>query len=201
MTSQKPILAIEQLDLQPYEKVPILLTYLKLNPATNLHLFTDPWVNGEAPKSIHPRVTPIATNLRSIGLAVRTEEAIIHYDLLAMKGRTDMSARRVRIWVGQNEALLDSLYSAWYSGDAAATGRAYGYPETAVIAYAQRNRMPFEAIPNDIKSSPAYHFAGFRFSIDHWQDELAIGQTWANAVQAASPKLYREYLDQLRNIE
>lgn len=96
--------------------------------------------------------------------------------------------------VSQDEYATDAIVSlqrdlvAQYSAaaDGSALGRLFGYPATAVEAF-ERN----QSMPSDEQSERQHNagldetfFVGFRFSTQHWREELAVLQNW-NAVLRA----------------
>jgi hypothetical protein len=82
-------------------------------------------------------------------------------------------------------------------GDYKALGLAFGYPESAVNAFAGedgRKLLNTDTLPDEIKKSDAFVFSEFKLSEDGWQNELRQGQLRADTIKRISPKTYQEMM-------
>ncbi|HEV2403006.1 MAG TPA: hypothetical protein VGS08_02285 [Candidatus Saccharimonadales bacterium] len=151
------------------EKQPIFLVLAGLKPlaeASSGHRETT--ANGRHTAFDDPAA--VGSFLRSLGL---------HYRLRHDEHATDAL-------VALQPGLLDK-YEQAAADDVTTTGELFGYPKTAVTAmgtYVQTGNetvlLPVQE-QDDIERKAGLrdtYFVNFRFSRDHWKDELAICQHW-----------------------
>ena len=67
--------------------------------------------------------------------------------------------------------------------EATNVGRLFGYPETAIAAYGTDDIMPIDEQDKITEEAGLGDWSPFRFSRDHWQDELALTQEWYGVIQ------------------
>jgi len=79
-------------------------------------------------------------------------------------------------------------------------GLNFGYPKTAVEAFANRDeKMGWEDLPKDIKGSPVGEiyrkFSLFSFSTEHWEEEWEVFKKWVSIIKYTSPKIFEQLLE------
>lgn len=87
----------------------------------------------------------------------------------------------LRVSISRSEALLDTLRNARKTRDDYSIGRLYGYPETAVRAYADRIMLSWDEQDRywDIFGSGDPEFCiGFRLSREHYVNEIFEVNRW-----------------------
>lgn len=119
----------------------------------------------------------------------------------------------ISFMVGKDEESLDRLIAADEMPDGPekdiAFGRAVGYPETAVQAYADRGEdykfslngesdtlLSKGEIPSEIREDPAYPLLGFRLSKAHYKEEFEHVKIAADIIKAASPFIHQKIVVQ-----
>ena len=103
------------------------------------------------------------------------------------------------ISVGKNDQTLDELklcLSGKLPIDEADLihGRLSGFPDSAIEAFIANDVIQPEALPKTVRLSPEYVFATFRFSKEHWREELDTSKKWALYIKDTAPELYEQYL-------
>lgn len=79
-------------------------------------------------------------------------------------------------------------------------GELSGFPQTAINAFLHKQVMSPQDFSDEIRQSPAYIFGTFRFSKDHWQQELTLSAEWAETIKRISPDLYQGYLNEFTSV-
>ncbi len=67
--------------------------------------------------------------------------------------------------------------------DSSTAGRLFGYPETAVLAFASGDLLPNEEQDKVEEEAGVDVISTFRFSRNHWPDELAVVKRWYEAMK------------------
>jgi hypothetical protein len=120
----------------------------------------------------------------------------------------DSKNPRKACFIANNQEVLESLSNLFFgdhlnSSVCLELGKIYGFPKTAIEAFKKNhnsmininnNKDEFfltweeveEKIPKDLQP-----FIGFKFSKDHWEEELKILEKWAEEIKLVSPELYK----------
>ncbi len=105
-------------------------------------------------------------------------------DSLGLAYRLSQDEHATDAMVSLQPSLIEQ--SAAAANDLVSMGRLFGYPATAVEAFGRDHCLPAdeqERVEQDAGLDAGF-FVGFRFSTQHWQEELAVLQQW-NAVLRA----------------
>jgi len=86
-------------------------------------------------------------------------------------------------------------------------GELSGFPETAINAYEEQLKNPFEIflettqsedpLTKNLKFSVSYRFAAFRLSRKHLKEELEIAQKWACEIWRVAPEIFFQELEEI----
>lgn len=102
----------------------------------------------------------------------------------------------INFMIGSSEENFKRLVGAVEREDDKEIGLALGYVPTAVEAYCGSGEiLDINILPKEVLSRDAMAFNPGTLSIDHWQEELAQYQKWADYVKKTSPILYNRMLD------
>jgi len=125
---------------------------------------------GDRGRAVADNPDEVGTFLSSLGLA---------YDL------SDSDESVTQAFVSLDPTLLQQYRTA-LTGDAGAAGRLFGYPDTAVAAFAAG---PDWLLPPDDQDryvrAAGLMAMDFRLSKDHWREELATVARWQVLIRAA----------------
>ena len=83
--------------------------------------------------------------------------------------------------IAQTTALVRAFETADGSSE---TGRLFGYPPTAVSAFVGGRLLSEARQTAVLEAGGIPSFQLFRFSQDHWRDELAVAQAWQQTLAA-----------------
>jgi hypothetical protein len=147
---------------------------------------------------VDPRALSNAVGfLERLGLRVRSLAP--RYEEVAVGSKP--YATRIEIVIARADSDLEDAASLW--GDQGVTqnpvnvrthGRLSGIPSTSIEAYLTENLIEDHQLPLEVRRSPAYVFGRFRYSKDHWRQELETGERWAGVIEQYAPHLYQSYL-------
>ena len=126
-----------------------------------------------------------------MGLPFKIMDSTIETEESSENPKNKTKHELVFIIAGKDKKSLNQLSSAKTSED---FGRAYGYPETSVISFEDKDKtmMAWE-LPDEIKQSDFYPFIMYRLSKENWQQEIELAKTWAETVRANSPQMFEEF--------
>ena len=105
------------------------------------------------------------------------------------------------LYVGKNKEFVDDLERS-LSGRLPIEeadlihGRLSGFPETAIQAFLEKNVIKSNGLPDEVRRLPEYIFGTFKFSKEHWHEELEVSREWANYIKQHAPELYEQFLAQ-----
>ncbi|MBD3244778.1 MAG: methyltransferase domain-containing protein [Candidatus Moranbacteria bacterium] len=207
------IKAIEDMPVEPWEKVELLLVKLGIKKATDFDLVSAGWSEslGEPKDEIDfNQLKMIEKSLDKLGLVyeimpTKVENFKLYNTYKLAEDITEEDGesykwkkKQIRL-AGDKENLL-RLNKAINKGDDEALGELYAFPETAIEAYKKTEEgdnclLSFEELPEDVRNQEWINFLTFRLSKDNWKNEIETVKKWARVVKEKSPKIYKEYLD------
>ncbi len=184
------------------EKVEILLVRSGVKPSGEIAVYGDfeeegvKKFNDKSAELLQEEVGKIERFLKDIGLRYKIGKPEIH----EMRGEKVGNIRQEFLFINiaRNQDSLDALYSA--KGDEEA-GLAYGYPTTAIESFLSKKAMSRSELPEEVKEKEFYPFIFFKLSKDNWQKEIKVAEQWANAVKKNSPRLFKEFMEDVRKHE
>ncbi len=198
MTIQEKVAAIERFPLRINTKIELLLVLTGHKKATTIFVYgkTVSFENADSPPASKLRIKTIQNFLSRLGLPYQ----ILSADSIRNKDH-DEKYERVLICIGHDDQSLHSIASMWqklskerYPLADKVHGNLSGFPKSAVRAYLQQDLMPFNEQQAHTKDLEYDHFCQFRFSKDHWQEELKTAERWAQEVKILSPQLYTKFI-------
>lgn len=95
-----------------------------------------------------------------------------------------------------SEELLDTVDTALEQRtpeDQQILGEAFGYPQTATDAFVQGHSVGARSVTQDAE---LLAFAMYNLSPEHAQSELSTARSWAEQVQAVSPAIYQQQMEE-----
>lgn len=197
--SRELIEQIETLNLDAGQKGDIIFVRLGLKPSALISFDARIWHEGEDPHILKTEkdIEELYAVVRKSGLSfsisprnVRTEKQSIQ------KKKVNVYHDQVKILVGANDEALGKLTRALESKDHKLIGRALGIPETAVEAFTgEIQKLNLYTVPKeDLTSEPFLFSPTQTLSRDNWRNEIQEGKRRADALRAASPKVYEEMM-------
>lgn len=96
----------------------------------------------------------------------------------------------IEICAGNDPQHMQTLLQA--GSEPLLLGKALGYPDTAVTAFAAGEWVNQDTLPDEIKNDDAMAFLNFRLSRDHWQDEFLEVKRRAELMRTTFPELYEK---------
>jgi hypothetical protein len=212
--SGEAIQRLERSKMEPSLKVDVLLVELGVKPATILNFSSGVWRPGEPAEQIdEAKFNMHLEAVRDAGLHIEVgadrlvnpaEDVTRGTDGQVMMMNSDrnwpaliqegLQQVKRKLCIARSAEDLALVKLANETNDARLYGQAYGFPGTAVETY-----LRGEAIsPDEVVGMPAdvRPFAQYGFSAsDSSAAEIAVAQTWHDAVLAASPSIYQEFVD------
>lgn len=161
---QERVKKIENLELGPFPAAESILIFLGYKPATEIDLA--PW--NDSPEKV------MAT-LRESGLIAEIKK---------YKGVNDK--RFSVVAVTRNKETMEKLKKVEANADHQEYGRLMGYPNTAIDAYLNKEKLLSEKDYPNLSGN----IMDFKLSKDHWQEEIKVIQQWSQVIKQYSPKLY-----------
>jgi hypothetical protein len=211
--SGEAIQRLEQFKIHPHQKVDILLVELGVKPATTLHINSRVWLPGEPVGTIDEvQFNRYMEAVRDAGLCIAVsagrlvnpaQEVTSGTDGQVMMGsdrdwqaliQQGQQQIRRKLYIARSPEDLELVRLANERNDAKLYGQAYGFPATAVEAYARGEAISPDEIVGmsaDVRAFAQYGFSGS----DSSSDEIAVAHSWHDVVRAASPKIYQELID------
>ena len=184
-------------------KVNILLAALGLKPLSEFSfLYNIPNTNYQT-RALDERMekdgAEIKNVLENLGLHSTSKTAptgpflTLQYEVSLDKGNFDRLEKIQKTWPKKlpgedNNAYTKRTNTATVHYE---QGKMFGFPETAVRAFAEESNIKFQDLPIDIRNSrlglfiEKVHFFGL--SKDHWQDELKLIETWMKSIDEVAP--------------
>jgi hypothetical protein len=217
--SREKIMLVENIPIEIFEKVEILLVMAGAKSAADIRLDSDAWEEGENPKHVvHDRLEEITRNLKELRLAFYAknpfidkiplvEDDSIPKDQLKPEDIINNARERIVIEVAGNDQLLEEAIKAAKEGDHEKMGELYGFPKTAISEFLKEDRgeesdlISRVDLPEEIRKEDWSMFAYYQFSRENWEMELEIAKKWAGIVKRMSPKIYGEYVEYMREVK
>lgn len=174
---------IKQLEgIDIYAKIELILIYLGEKPTTEIRIASD----------MENKMYDIQNAINAIGFESH---------LITRNISCDESPRWVyEIKVARNRTDLTELLD---TNDPRVFGKLYGFPETAIEAFArERTGEPvhllcLEELPIEVQESPYAPFCQLAFS-ENWREEIKTPQRWSDVILQYAPELHATYLDRFR---
>jgi hypothetical protein len=176
------------------DKVPILLVGAGLKPAALIYPTTREGADGSWIKFTDEEIEEQRNLLRKIGFL--KEGRRINSKAEWTDGRATHFEQTEFMFANSPEN-LERLAAAIREHDEREIGLALGYAETAVDAYSSGELLsPADEakLPEEVATSEAYVFNPGRLSAEHWRDELAQYQKWAEYIKKTSPIIYNKMM-------
>ena len=188
---------IEAINLDAKQKGEILLVIMRVKPSAWIGFEVKIWNEGESPhifktekdiEEIYKIIGESGLSFKILPREVRAEKRFIR------KREVNAYHDNVKILVGWNNEALANLAQALESKNHELIGKALGIPETAIEAFVgKRQTLNLRAIPKkDLLSEPFLFSPTPTLSKDNWQNEIQEGKKRAEALKIASPKIYKE---------
>jgi hypothetical protein len=194
--------ALEKTPFSPEDQVWILLTKAGLKPASWVDFVIRNESDGRINKKLSEDEVQSTTSFmresfpcavkRKIHNIKRTSEG----DFVGgpKRGIKVGEEEQISFVIGSDQDNFDKLSSAIKSKNEKAIGLALGYEPSAVDAYAKNELFHNEKLPDEVLFSEAFAFNPGRLSSEHWQEELARYQKWADYVKRVSPSLFNKMM-------
>lgn len=199
-TTEQERRVIEQLErmdeLAPSDKAAILCIVAGVRPA--LFLTRDHVPRHDRTGTFQKEIERVSEIARALGLAVKVvaDPNPVTWE----EERDEIEHFYTDINIARDEEALQALMAAHalHGKDRVAwdqaMGSALGYPATSIQAYAQKTFLLPDEVPAEIRERPLMKFKPFSLSRDHWQEELEVVRSWAEAVKTLSPRIYAEVI-------
>ncbi len=144
----------------------------------------------------------IESSLRQLGLfysiEFRNTDAGIWQDDKSDSKRLNQIAD---IYIAKNQATLDDMKQARKTNDDMLLGIALGYPESAVRAYSTKNKLMVFELDPETQLSEVGQLTYFALSKDNWKNELAVVETWVEAIKANSKIMWNQLIGYVKPID
>jgi len=194
------IAKIENLNfLGTQDRMNLILTYWGEKPVSEIEMYYDEANPLLEPEEILRAKNNLETALDALGLKFKaTQQEQIDEDGFEQK--------KFQFFVGKNEDNLKELEMAFLEQNNEKIGKLLGYPETAVKAFAQgiQQKNLFEMMLDEkewwqnlsktekesLLQEGVLNFASFKFSKEHWKEELDIIRKWQMQIKEKAPQLY-----------
>lgn len=119
--------------------------------------------------------------------------------------------KRVEICYSNSIEMVDRLFALQQANTGlgqtssveAQYGELYGFPRTAVEAYARDKQSVFSrrTLPLEVQNQDYVFLAQFALSRDHWKEELETPKKWAEALAKHVPYLWQEFVAEQRDLK
>jgi hypothetical protein len=198
---QQDIEIIENLPISLLDRIEILLVKAQAKPASDIEFYSKDWGQFERSKKLDKKkIRAVIDGLNKLGLPCYPKKYKNQNEIMKRdKGRETGPYERERMDIvyGKDQKSLDALMIA---EDGKNMGEAYGFPRTAIEAYlGEREVIKREDLPRWIRRLEFFPFVTFSvLSVNNWMEELKIAERWALTVKRNSPKLYNEYVKDVR---
>ena len=196
---------IENAPIDPFKKMEVLLIKLGRKPATGIELWSQGWEKNSKNKTgvDEGKLRELDEFFRGVGLVTELHEPIIdEYVTREYEGAPEipMERERVEILVARDQDVFQGFHDAIQSLGHDAMGKFFGFPPSAIEAFGDEEKMLYrQDLPQEIRESECYPFIQFVLSKDNWQEEIKLAEQNAEAIKKASPKLFVEYTDYIKN--
>lgn len=217
--TKKKIEMIENMPINPFERVELILIRAAFRMATTIELTSHTWkIEDGNPKRIdRGKLKIIEESLKGAGYVFKTsdpeiEEIVsIKEDIPEEEIRPEHESiaekrERITIRIAEDQKSLDKYLEIIKSGSDEQMGKACGFPKSAIKAYLESDDdnsriVGRKDLPEGIRKQEWSLFASFMMSRDKWREELEIVKKWAKAIDRISPKIYREYVEYMKQVD
>lgn len=196
--------ALEKTPFSPQDQTWILLTKAGLKPAS----WTDFVIRNEKDGKINKNI-PERSIQETIALIQNEFRSKFEREIADIKrnkdgdfvdsnqpGKKVGEEEQISFIIGSSDEDFQKLALAISTGNERDIGLALGYLPTAVDAYCGNGKVMNPAdLPKEFRESDAFSFNPGALSADHWQEELAHYQKWADYVKRTSPNIYRKMME------
>jgi len=166
-TEQKiKIAEIEKLNIGPSQKADIILVVLGMKPATELDLY-----------KYNDKTQIVEQILQQVGLAANLK-----------KMERPQKNLIAKLAIAQDQDTLEKLMTLDPNKDHAEYGALMGYPDSAVEAFLDKEKLLDESDYPDM----AGIIFPMKLSKENWQQEVEQLRKWSQAIQEYAPDLYNE---------
>lgn len=189
---------IEKAKIEIYDKINLLLTKGGLKPASEISLVIKTWHDEGLTEHMSEKdVQEALSVIQALGLPYRLGERKIVEEPHSTEDEPDRQKffRRdqMNILVGRTPEDLEFLERALKSNSDEMSGKAFGFPPTAVEAFVgKRETLDRQSLPSNVQHSDGILFSSPTLSQDNWQQEVKQGQLYGKFIKKISPKLYEE---------
>jgi hypothetical protein len=214
----KKIELVENMPIEIFEKVEILLVIAGAKSAAELKVDSDTWEEGEERKYVdQEKMEKITRNLRRLGLSFHknlfvenfplVEDDSIPRDQLKPEDIVNIARERIVIDIAGDDQLLKAVLRAAKSSDHRKMGELFDFPKSAVEEFIKEKRgeeydlISRVDLPDEIRKEDWSTFAYFQLSRKNWEAELETAKKWAGIVERMSPKIYSEYVEYMREVK
>ena len=185
------------------DKVNLILTKAGLKPASELDINIS--IQDERGKRIFMNEQQVQAVLQAIN------ESGLYHEIGQREVTNERSytedgiekpyhRERFSIFISGTKEALERLKAAFASGSDEDIGRALGYPEGAIQAFAgNKPTLDLASLPKQTLQSDAMLFSSPTLSAENWQEEIKIGQRNAEFIKNTAPKIYEEYRNVMLN--
>jgi len=216
--TREQIETVEDIPITPFEKVELILVRKGFKMATDIELTGDVWkIQEENPKQIdRAKLKKVEKSLKKAGYAYKTnypeieeivsvEEGIPEEEIRAEHESVEEKREKITITIAEDQKDLDEYLEIVKSGSDKNMGKAYGFPKSAVKSYSKSDDnnsglIGRKDLPEEIRKQEWSLFASFMMSKDKLKKELEIVKKWAEIVSKTSPKIYREYVEYMKEV-
>jgi len=186
--------SVERMECGIDEKMEILLVVHDAKPAGDMEYVI-------SSKEDENNFKKTIKTLGYLGLNVISSESDAHADDALQNEKI------INISFSKNDELLvDDIKTLNEEEYDIKNGKAFGFPETAVVAYVNmygKGELPYEErdfvwrreLPDNIKETDVYPYITFGvLSKKHWQEEIKTAQHWKETIEKVNPKFHEKYL-------
>lgn len=216
--TKEQIETIEDLSIEPFEKVELILVRKRFKMTTDIELTGDVWkIQEENPKQVDKvKLKKVEESLKEAGYVYKSNDPEIEEIISIKEGVPEEEIRpehesieekreKIIITVAEDQKDLDKYLEIIKSGSDEDMGEVYGFPKSAIEAYLKREDnnglIGRKDLPEEIRKQEWSLFASFMMSKDKWRKELEVVKEWAETVNKVSPKIYREYVEYMKEVE
>ena len=163
----------------------IVVTDLEIKPVSE---FKTDFVSKKEKEMVSKNIRKI---LEDLGL-VYSEGWYLEYD---NNGRVYEDTISLVFTIAKNESNIKMRFLSEKDEDRdSALGRSYGFPESAIRAYKEKEMLLPDEFPDDI-SEVDRKFTFFRFSRTNWKEELEWLRALIKKVKEVAPEIYNQILN------
>lgn len=203
---QELVERLEKLPLRIDNKVEFLLTWKELKKANAISVATGSWKEDEPPERLDPKRVELMEELvkdMKLFCIVGPKQIVDgEYFYKTEDGQEKLEKQEeVILYLAKKKENLDLLMKAIKTEDDQLRGQLDGIPDTAIEAYLEKEEtgkkeiINVSELPPEIQKQDSVAFVQFKFSKDHWQEELKTGEKWVKTVKETSLKLYDEFIE------